>query len=463
MRARGASVTDIVVLVVAADDGVKPQTKEVIELFKKDEANVQLVVAINKVDRPGVDIEKVHHSLLVEDVHLEAIGGDIPSVEVSGLTGQGLDQLVETISAVAEMQDLRAERDGNVEGHVLESKVQKGLGPVATVLISRGCLKPGTHIICGTTFAKVRVMNDAAGQSVKAVYPGMAVTVSGWKELPKAGDEVLQGSEQDVKKAVVNRERKAEEDALLTDVEAINSQRRLDRDQRELEVQAAAQGTIVQVERAADDGPKELRLVIKGDVSGSVEALVGALEGIGNKLARVKIVSTGVGEVTESDVLRAKAAEGMIVAFSVPVPRPSAAAAGSSNVPIFSSAIIYKVMDEVTEHVTALLPTEYDRRIVAEATVLQLFDIQLGNKRFKKVAGSRITNGILQKSKPVQVVRAGTVVYEGHLDTFRHLKKDLTEASKGLECGISIQGFQDLREGDTIQSYENVEKPKVLY
>ncbi|KAA1474856.1 initiation factor 2 [Dentipellis sp. KUC8613] len=462
MRARGASVTDIIVLVVAADDGVMPQTKEVIDLVKQDEGKVQLVVAINKVDKPGINVENIYNALLVEGVHLEAIGGDIPSVEVSGLTGQGLDRLVETISAVAEMQDLHAERDGNVHGHVLESKIQKGFGPVATVLVSRGCLKTGSFIISGTKYAKVRAMSDAAGKTVKSAYPGMAVTVSGWKELPDAGDEVLQGIEQDVKKAVANRERKAEQDATLVDIEAINNARRLERERRELEAEAVAANKEIPAEVMNPDGPKELRLVIKGDVSGSVEALAGALEGIGNDKAKVKIVATGVGEVTESDVLMAKAAGGMIIAFAIPVPKSATIAASSNNIPVYKSAIIYQVMDEVTKRVIGLLPAKWDKRILGEATVLQLFEIQLSGKRTKKVAGSRITNGVVEKSKDVQVVRNGQVVHEGRLDTFRHLKKDITEASKGLECGISIENFDDLREGDMIQAFSNVERTKTL-
>lgn len=461
MRARGAGVTDIVVLVVAADDGVMPQTKEVIELARKEQGKVQLVVAINKIDKPGIDISKVHNALLTEGVQLEAVGGDIPSVEVSGLTGKGLDELLETIATVAEMQDLRAERDCNAHGHILESKVQKGLGPTATVLLTRGCLKAGSHIICGTTFARVRAMTDSSGQAVKVAYPGMAVTVAGWKELPNAGDEVLQGTEQDIKKAVTNRERQAEQDATLIDLEAINSHRRLEREQKEMEAEAEASGQELTV-KSVPEGPEELRIVIKGDVSGSIEAVAGAVEGIGNDKARVKIISTGVGEVSESDILRAKAAQGMVIAFSVPVPRTAANAASSNNIPIYSSSIIYEVMDEVQRRVIDLLPSVTERRVKGEATVLQLFEIQLSGKRIKKIAGSRVTNGIVDKTKGAQVVRNGEVVHDGNLDTFRHLKKDITQAAKDMECGISIDGFDDLRVGDLIQVYDLVELPKTL-
>ncbi|KAH9005183.1 hypothetical protein EDB86DRAFT_2882080 [Lactarius hatsudake] len=444
MRARGADVTDIVVLVVAADDGVRPQTKEVIQLIQRD-SDVQLIVAINKVDKPGVDINKVHNALLAEGIQLEAMGGDVPSVEISGLTGKGLDQLVETITAVAEMQDLRADSKGQAYGRIIESKLQKGLGNVATVLLLSGSLKPGAHLIAGTTHAKLRIMTDSTGSQIKVAGPGMAVTVSGWKELPGAGDEVLDGSEQDVKKAVANRKRKAEEQAMMVDIDAINVQRRLDREQRERE-----EGDQPEVTSETEKKPHELRLVVKADVSGSVEALEGALKCIGNENARAKIVFTGVGEITESDILLAKTSESTIIAFAVPVPRSAVAAAAAQSIPI------------VSQRVANLLPSVYEKRVSGEAAVLQIFDIKLTGGRTKTIAGCRVTKGIVEKSKKVQVVRNGVVVHEGRLDTFRRLKDDITEASKGTECGISLESFGDLKKDDVIQVYSDIELPKVL-
>lgn len=456
MRARGARVTDVVVLVVAADDGVKPQTKEVIELIKRDEGKVGVVVAINKVDKPGADVEKVKRELLIEGIQLESYGGDIPSVEVSGLTGKGLDTLVETISAIAEMQDLRAEHDGMVQGHVLESRVQKGLGPVATVLVQRGCLKPGTPIICGKTSGKVRILTNSLGKSVKSAFPGDAVTVSGWKEVPSAGDEVLSASESDIKKAVANRLRKAEQDAALVDLEAINTARRMERERREAEEAVGSDG---REERALKvDGPKELRLVIKGDVSGSVEAVAGALEDIGNNLARVKIISTGVGDVTESDVQLAQSAQGIIVAFSVNTPRAVEQVATQVGVPISSSGIIYQLMDDIKQRVIALLPVTIEKRVTGEATVLQLFDIQLKQKQVMKVAGCRVINGVLEKDKSARVIRDGEVIFEGVFETMKQLKKDVTDIRKGSDCGLSLKGFDSFKEGDMIQTIQEVEK-----
>ncbi|EIN07762.1 initiation factor 2 [Punctularia strigosozonata HHB-11173 SS5] len=465
MRARGARVTDIVVLVVAADDGVMPQTREVIDLIKKDEGKLGVVVAINKVDKPEADVDRVQKMLLAEGLQLEVFGGDIPSVEVSGLTGAGLDQLVETLSALAEMQELRAEQDGQVQGHVLESKVHKGLGPVATVLVLRGTLKPGTHLISGLAHAKVRAMTDSAGKAVKAALPGAAVTVSGWKELPSAGEEVLSAGEGEIKRALANRERRAREERMLGDLGAINEQRRVER-----EVKEEDQGKDGEKdwdrererEREREGGPKELKLVIKGDVSGSVEAVAGAVQGIGNDKAVVKIVSTGVGPVTDSDVMMAKAAEGIVVAFGVNTPRSVEQTAHQNGVAIYTSDIIYRVMEEVKSRVIDLLPKVVEQRVTGEATVLQLFDIHLKQKKIMKVAGCRVVNGVLQKDKMARVVRGGATVYEGPVETLRHLKKDVQEIRKGLECGINVGAFADFQPGDLIQTYEEVVKPGQL-
>ncbi|KAG9225978.1 hypothetical protein CCMSSC00406_0006400 [Pleurotus cornucopiae] len=462
MRARGARVTDIVVLVVAADDGIMPQTKEVINLIKQDEGKVGVVVAINKVDKPDVNVDFVQKALLAEGVQLEVFGGDVPSVEVSGLTGHGLPNLVETLSAMAEMQDLRAEREGPVQGYVLESRVQKGLGPVATVLVLRGCLKTGSHIISGVTHAKVRAMNDSSNKSVKAAYPGTAVTVSGWKSLPDAGDEVLQASEGDIKKAVINRMRQRDLEASLADVGAINANRKLERERRELELASPeTHAAPISVHDSSDD-QKVLRLIVKGDVSGSVEAVVGALEGIGNHLASVKVVSSGVGDVTESDVTMAKAVDGIVVGFSVTTPRAMEMLAAQNQVSILSSGIIYRLMDEVKGRLVALLPPVLESKVTGEATVLQLFDIHLKAKTIKKVAGCRVVNGIIEKSRNARVIRDGVTIHDGTLDTMRYLKKDVTEVRKGSECGVSFGDFSELQEGDLIQMYQVVEKPATL-
>ncbi|KAK0474853.1 translation initiation factor IF-2 [Armillaria novae-zelandiae] len=462
MRARGARVTDIIVLVVAADDGIMPQTKEVIGLIQKEKGNIPFVVAINKVDKPGADVEAVQKALLATDVQLEEFGGDVPSVEVSGLTGKGLPTLVETLSAMAEMQEFRAEQDGPVHGYVLESQVQKGLGAVATVLVLRGCLKPGAHIVAGLSQGKVRVMSDSTGKAVKVAYPGMAVIVSGWKTIPSAGDEVLQGSESDVKKALANRVRQTEIEASLKDVEAINKARREERERREEEEAAAEAEEAAKEQKPVETGPKELKLVIKADVSGSAEAVVGAIHGIGNDVAISRVISSSVGDVSESDIMMAKAAGGTVVAFSVKVPKPIEAIAIQNQVPICSSGIIYRLVDDITARVVDLLPKIYETRVTGEAAVLQLFDISLKGGMTKKVAGSRVTSGLVEKNKTAKVLRNGKVIHEGTVDTMRIMKKEVTEIRKGTECGLGLAGYSGLLPGDTIQTYETIEKPGVL-
>ncbi|KAJ3774773.1 initiation factor 2 [Lentinula raphanica] len=459
MRARGAGVTDIIALVVAADDGIMPQTREVINLIKKEQDKVGVVVAINKIDKPGIDIEAVQQSLLAEGLQLEQHGGDIPAVHLSGKTGEGLPNLIETLSAIAEMQDLRAEQEGPAHGYVLESNMHKGLGPMATVLVLRGSLKIGSHIISGLSFARVRVMNDSNGKPVKTATPGMAVTVSGWKTLPNAGDDVLQGSEADIKKAIANRERKAEIKSSLADVEAINSMRRQEREKRELELQPGKDA--VGVEDQTTNGPKELRLVIKADVSGSAEAVVGALQGIGNDVAVTKIISSGVGDITESDVTLAQTAGGMIIAFNVNASKQIQSTAAQKNVTILSSGVIYKLMDDVRDHVIKLLPVIVEKKVTGEAQVLQIFDIQ-AKKQVVKVAGCRVTNGMVERSKQARVIRNGDTVHEGSVETLRVIKKDVTEVRKGSEFGLSLANFSGLQAGDSIQMFTIIEKPGML-
>ncbi|TFK29806.1 initiation factor 2 [Coprinopsis marcescibilis] len=472
MRARGAGVTDIIVLVVAADDGLMPQTREVIELFKKHEDSVGLVVAINKVDKPSANPasarfplthvqESVEKDLMAAGIQLESYGGDIPSVRVSGMTGEGLPELVETIAVIAEMQDIRAEQEGFAFGEVLESKVQQGLGMVGTVLVTKGSLKVGSYILSGQSYAKVRKMTDSAGRDVEVAIPGMAVTVCGWKSLPSAGDNVIEASEADVKKALNNRIRKADLEGTLANVDAINESRRHDREQRLTEDKYLKRNQHFE-EISTDSGKKELRLVIKADVSGSAEAVEGALQGIGNSIATSRIISTGVGDVSESDVMLAKAANAYIVAFSVGVPRPVQSIANQNGVSVLSSDIIYKLMDDVRDRVRDLLPMIIETKVTGEAKVAQLFDISMKDKTQKKVAGCKVTNGLMEKSKFARVVRDGATIHDGVLDTLRQLKKDVTEVRKGTECGLSFDCFSDIREGDAIQVYERIEKRPAL-
>lgn len=478
MRARGASLTDLVVLVVAADDGVMPQTKEVLELVRRAGDQVGLIVAINKCDKPQVDIERVKSELGAEGVLLEEDGGDVPAVRVSGLTGQGLDELAETLSTLAELRELRARQDGQAEGWVLESNVDKGRGVIATVLVTRGTLKTGSSVVAGQTWCRVRQMMDSNGNIIRTAGPGTPVSISGWRSVPVAGDQLIAAKkEEDAKRCVANREREIERRKLAVDIEAINVRRQEDRaTAAALAVDLAAAkeaGESVTkamhaAQRAAEEarvsGRKELRLIIKGDVSGTVEAVVGSLQGIGNKEAGVKIVHTAVGDITDSDVQLAEVAEGLVIGFSVDCPRSVDQEAKDRGVPVLTERVIYRLIDDVRKRVGALLPPKIEYKVTGEAVVQQVFEIKVSRKEIKKIAGCKVANGIINRNEGVRVLRGPKreVVFEGTMETLKHVKKDVMEMRKGTECGIGIEGFQDIREGDEIVTFQTLEVPREL-
>ncbi|SPO37031.1 related to translation initiation factor IF-2, mitochondrial [Pseudozyma flocculosa] len=482
MRSRGAAVTDIVVLVVAADDGVMPQTREVIDLVqslssssssspgsggsgagnmssRRQQGSVQMVVALTKVDKPESDAERVKRELLSAGVELEELGGDIPCVEVSGKTGDGLDELEETLAALAEMADLRAERDGQPDGYVIESKVEKARGNVATVLVKRGCVRVGELLVAGTAWCKVRQILDSQNKPLKAAYPGDPVVVTGWRDLAQAGEEVVgAASEADIKRAVENRKRRLERLAMMKDVEVINEQRRARADEveekarREFEErkrrreermaaslgidsvlaesapgssggsdEAAAssksQADGAQDEAAAVDADgdekaadyKTLNLIVKADFTGTVEAVVGAISSIGTSEAGVKIIASGVGPATEGDVAKAAALGGHVICFNVDIPKPISALAARSHPPVVlhSDSVIYRLMDYVSSQVAALLPPEFEQRVTGEAVVSQLFNFSISSKVTRTVAGCKVTNGTVSRSNMVRILRGG--------------------------------------------------------
>ncbi|KAN0065564.1 translation initiation factor IF-2 [Thecaphora frezii] len=521
MRSRGAAVTDIVVLVVAADDGVMPQTKEVIELVRslssesgtqqpnqpnqqgrRRQGGVQMVVALTKVDKTESDAEGVKRQLLAAGVELEELGGEVPCVEVSGKTGAGLDDLEETLAVVAELADLRAERQGRMEGYVIESKVEKGRGNVATVLVKRGCVQVGDLVIAGTAWCKVRQIVDSNGKSLRVAYPGDAVVVTGWKELVMAGEEVLGAEEEaSLKKAVENRKRKEERREMMKDVEAINMQRRAraeeaeakakrefeERQRRRLERLEAGKGVeSVLQEEAAEPAPpdegnadasglgdaaaaeadeaasnkKMLNLIVKADYTGTVEAVVGAISSIGTSEAGVKIISSGVGPPTESEVAKASALSGHILCFNVPIPKPIATLGSRAHPPVtlYTDTVIYRLMEHVSEQVVSLLPPLYEQRITGEATISALFSISISSKVSRKVAGCRVVNGAVAKNSMVRVLRGPerNVIWSGKLAELRQGKKTVDEMKKGTECGVCFDGFEAFQEGDVVQCYYEV-------
>ncbi|KAI3627301.1 IFM1 [Malassezia furfur] len=500
MRSRGASVTDIIVLVVAADDGVMPQTKEVISLVQGDEGlRIPLVVAISKIDMPNADPQRVKYDLMGAGVEIEELGGEVPCVEISAKKGLGLDALEETLAVLAEMSELRAEHDGPVEGRILESKVDKGRGNVATVLVRRGTLRAGDALICGTTWARVRQLMKPDGSATKAVLPGFPVQVAGWKELPAAGDEFLGAPDEAAcKRAVENRKRAQEQAALLQDAEQIDERRRLlveaeeqkeraafEERQRLRELQKkesegkldeAALAEALKAQRkeqpgaeseAAESSRKELLLILKGDFSGTVEALSGAVSGIGNAQAGVRIVSQSVGDPTEGDVQTAHAVGGQILGFNVKAAKgvQTTAARLQPRVKVHCDNVIYRLMEYVSTEVAALLPPRQELRVQGEAQVAQLFQIKgSGNKAARNIAGCRVTNGVVNRAYEVRILRGAdrTEVFRGRLDALRQVKKDVQEMRKGTECGMSFDNFDDVRVDDVIQCFTTVDVPQTL-
>ncbi|CAI2162834.1 17488_t:CDS:10 [Funneliformis geosporum] len=484
MRARGAFVTDIVVLVVAADDGVMPQTLEAIKHAK--DAGVPMVVAINKIDRHNANPQKVREALLSNGVELEEYDGETQSVEVSALTGQGLDELEEAIITLAELSDFRAEVGIEAEGAIIESQMEKGKGNVATVLVKRGTLKQGDVIVAGTTWCKVRVMNDEKGHIIKNALPGTPIKLTGWKELPVAGDEVLQAKDEELAKTVVaNRILKRSRDQQLKDLEVINEKRRQRKQEQETERANARnfkkevwmfhqgllkeyptavplQPTIKEEKPLMETNKKELNVVVKADVSGTAEAVVDALHGLGNNEVCVKIIDFGVGDVTESDIHMANIAKAIILGFNVKACKKVQSQARIDNVDMKFYKVIYHLLDEVKEQLGKLLPPILETHVTGEASILQIFQINVKSKEFKPVAGCRITNGTVFKNQKVRILRNNNQIWEGSLETLKQMKKEVNEIKKGLECGISFEGFNGFKEGDSIQSIVVKEVPRSL-
>lgn len=489
MRQRGAQVTDIVVLVVAADDGVMPQTQEAIK--HAQQANVPIVVAINKCDKPGVDPSHVKQELARYNVHLEEIGGEVPCVEVSGLTGLNLDQLEETIATLSEILELKAERNNTAEGVVIESQIEKGRGNVATVLVQSGTLKAGSVVVAGETWCKVRTMIDHQGKIVKEATPGMPVKVVGWKEVPQAGDEMLQAKDENLaKSAVDNRVARHQRDRQLRDLEVINDKRKQQREQLEQErlVEKEYQKEMYMYQRGLSDvvpvslnkrlsalqlledkeGDNtdkdilELRAVVKGDVSGTVEAVVDSLAGLQNKQIRVKVVHSGVGNISEGDVQLAAACEGQVIGFNVKSDKKIQAEAARVGVPVKSYSVIYKLLEEVKDKLGDMLPPIITTQVVGEAAVLQVFEINIKGRETRPVAGCRVTNGAIQRNGRVRIIRNKETIWEGQLSALRQVKKDIMEAKKGLECGMSFEGFDGFQANDVIQSVETIETKQKL-
>jgi translation initiation factor IF-2 len=429
MRARGAQVTDIVILVVAADDSVMPQTIEAISHAKA--AGVPMIVAINKCDKPGADADAVRTELLRHEVIVEQMGGDVLDVEVSALTGQGLDTLVENIVLQAELQELRANPDRPAEGAVIEAKLDVGRGPVATVLVQRGTLRLGDIFVVGEQWGRVRAMMNDQGERVDEAGPSVPVEVLGLNGTPEAGD-VLNVVEDEAKAREIAeyRQRKAREKVAATGGRATLDQ------------------LLAQAKSDAD--VKELPLVIKADVQGSTEAIVQALEKIGNEEVRIRILHAGVGAITESDVNLAEASNAPIIGFNVRANAPARNSANQKGVEIRYYSIIYDLVDDVKSAASGLLAPEVQETFIGYAEIKQVFKVS----GVGKVAGCQVTEGMARRSAGVRLLRDNVVVHEGTLKTLKRFKDEVKEVPVGQECGMAFENYEDIREGDVIEIFE---------
>ncbi|MCA0198502.1 MAG: translation initiation factor IF-2 [Proteobacteria bacterium] len=437
MRARGARLTDIVVLVVAADDGVMPQTKEAIQHAKA--AGVPLIVAINKIDKSDADPLRVKNELLAEQVVAEDFGGDTQMVELSAKTGMGVDDLLDAISLQAEVLELKAVPDGNASGVVIESALDKGRGPVATVLVQQGQLKKGDYLVCGVQYGRVRALFDETGNQPDAAGPSIPVQVLGLSGVPDAGDDFV----------VVKDERLAKDVAQQRDAKRRES--RL--------VQAAGNRMEdIMAQMGKGEGQQVLNLLVKADVQGSVEALKQSLTALSNDQIRINVISSGVGGITESDANIAATTKATVIGFNVRADASARRIIESNGVDLRYFSIIYDVIDQVKQVASGLLGVEIREEIIGIAEVRDVFR----SSKFGAVAGCMVIEGVVKRNKPIRVLRDNTVVFEGELESLRRFKDNVEEVRNGTECGIGVKEYNDVKPGDQIECFERIEVQRTL-
>jgi translation initiation factor IF-2 len=429
MRARGAQATDIAILVVAADDSVMPQTIESINHAKA--ANVPIIVAINKIDKPSANAQKVRTELLRHEVFVESMGGETLDVEVSAKTGAGIDKLLEAILLQAEVLDLKADPDRTAEGVVVEAKLDRGRGPVATVLVQAGTLMPGDIIVAGNEWGRVRALVDDRGDQVPEAGPSMPVEVLGMQGVPQAGDRF----------ATAENEAKARE---ITEY-----RQRLARD-KAVAKHAGQRGSLEQMmSQLQTSGLKEFPLVVKGDVQGSVEAIMSALAKLGTDEVRARIVHSGAGAINESDVSLADTSQAAIIGFNVRANKQAQLAASQAGIEIRYYNVIYDLVDDVKQAMSGLLSPERRETFIGNAEILEIFDIT----KVGKIAGCRVTEGKVERGAGVRLIRDGVVIHEGTLKTLKRFKDEVSEVPVGQECGMAFQNYENMHAGDIIECF----------
>jgi translation initiation factor IF-2 len=436
MRARGAKSTDVIVLVVAADDGVKPQTEEAVQHAKA--AGVPLVVAINKIDKEGVDPDRVKNELSAMEVIPDDWGGDTQFIEVSAIEGTGVDQLLEAILLQAELLELKAYTDVPGRGVVVESRLDKGRGPVASVLVQNGTLNSGDIVLAGHEFGKVRALIDELGQTVQSAGPAIPVEILGLKGVPDAGDEFV----------VVTDEKKARDVAEFRRIRHRDS------------MQAKQQGSMIENMFDGIGGASKslFNVVLKTDVRGSLEAIVGSLQKLNTEEVEVNIVASGVGGISETDVHLAATSKAMIIGFNVRADKTSRDIAENEGLQLRYYNVIYDVVDDAKAIMGGMLSPEIREEIVGIAEVRDVFN----SPKFGQIAGSMVIEGTVSRAKPIRVLRDNVVIYEGELESLRRFKDDANEVRNGIECGIGVRNYTDVKVGDKIEVYETTEVARSL-
>ncbi len=436
MRARGANTTDIVVLVVAANDGIKPQTEEAINHAKA--AGVSIVVAINKIDIDGADIDKVKGDLAAKDLTPEDWGGNIQMVPVSALKGDGIDDLLERIALEAEILELKAHHDGAAQGTVIESELDKFRGSVATFLIQNGTLKTGDLVVSGNAIGKIKSILNSDGQKIKSAGPSAAVEVLGLNSVPNAGDQFQ----------VVKNEKQAREIAEYRITK--------EKEKKLLKQKDESAGDLF--ETLGQDAKKVLNVIIKTDVGGTCEAILAALNELGTEKAKVKIVSSGVGGISESDANLAVAVDSIIIGFNVRADNTAKKIIEAESIPLSYHSIIYELLDDVKSRMSGLLDPIVKEIIVGTAEVLEVFN----SPKFGQVAGCNVVEGNVLRNKPVRVLRDDIVIFEGELNSLRRFKEDVNEVKNGNECGMGIKNYKDIKPGDKIEVFDRKEEAQEI-
>ncbi len=429
MRARGASITDIVIIIVAADDGVMPQTKEAIDHAKS--ANVPIIVAVNKIDKPNINIEKVMEEMASNGITPEAWGGDVPFVNISAHTGEGIDLLLETIQTISEVNGYKANPNRYAIGTVIESKMDKNIGGVASLLIQNGTLRLGDPIVVGTSSGKVRTMKNDLGQAIVEAGPSTPVEITGISENPSAGDKFMAFETESEAKSVASK-RASEAKLKQNKKEAV---------------------TLDDLFAKINAGQKEINVVLKTDVKGSEEAVKSALEKIDVEGVRVKVIRSGIGTITESDVVLANASNAIIIGFNVSPSNITKDIAKEYNVEIRLYTIIYKVIEDMELAMKGMLDPEFEEKIIGTAEIRKIFTFS----KVGKIAGIYITDGVVKNGAKVRVIRDEIVIYDGTIASVQREKDTVKEVKKGFECGVTFENFSDIKENDKLEIYEMVE------